>query len=162
MIQQWITRLQGKIGFWLLTIAWALAITNFSTDRFSIKRTSNYLEPLLRWFFPHASDLTIYVLHVIIRKASHLTEYAIFATLAFGIWAVDEPRWQKRWLGYALSVAALLSIMDEYHQTFTRMRVGTPSDSLIDTIGAAIALLIIWWVKRDRFLPSTPTLENHR
>ena len=160
MIQQWIRRLQGKVGFWLLTLVWALAITNFSTDRFSIKRTSNYLEPMLRWFLPHASDLTIYVLHVIIRKASHVTEYGIFATLVFGIWAAEETHWQKRWLGYALSVAALLSIIDEYHQTFTRMRVGTPSDSLIDTIGAAIALLIIWRVKRDRFLPSTTDLRR--
>jgi VanZ family protein len=155
LIQQYITRLQGKLGFWLLTLVWALTITNFSTDRFSIKRTSNYFEPMLRWFLPHASDLTIYVLHVIIRKAGHLTEYGIFAALVFGIWAADEPHWQKRWLGYALSVAALLSLLDEYHQSFSRMRVGNPSDSLIDTVGAAIALFIIWWVKRDRFLPST-------
>jgi VanZ family protein len=131
-----------------------MTITNFSTDRFSIKRTSNYFEPMLRWLFPAASDLTIYVLHVIIRKAAHLTEYGIFAGLVFGILAADELRWQKRWLGYALGVASLLSVMDEIHQTFTRMRVGSAGDSLIDTIGAAVVLLLIWWFNRERFLPS--------
>jgi VanZ family protein len=146
--------LRTKLLFCSLSLAWASAITNFSRDSFSIKRTSKFFEPLLKWLFPGASDVTIYVLHVIIRKSGHLIEYGIFACLIFGIFSADEIRWRKRWLGYALIISALLATADEYHQSFSRMRVGSASDAVIDTIGAATALFFLWRIKEEKFNPS--------
>jgi len=54
-----------------------------------------------------------------------------------------------------LLVAFLYALLDEYHQTFTRRRTGSVYDSLIDTSGAATALVLLWLYGRriEKSLP---------
>jgi hypothetical protein len=49
----------------------------------SVSNTSRVIEPILRWIFPGASLATIAVMHNLIRKAAHFTDYAILFRLLF-------------------------------------------------------------------------------
>src|SRR5215831_7978035 len=101
----------GKSVFGILAFLWTLAISFFSTDTFSLQQTSRFIEPILRRIAPDASPETIYAMHFAIRKFGHLTEYAVFAILAFSIWASGEQRWRKKWIGYTLALAALMAVI---------------------------------------------------
>ncbi len=101
------------MGFkWLALLIWAVVIFAFS----SIPSLSTHLGT---W------DL-------LLRKAAHLTEYAILAVLARR--ATGSSPW-------AFSLAVAYAASDEFHQTFVRGRHGTPIDVGIDAVGAALGLM---------------------
>jgi VanZ family protein len=69
---------------------------------------------------------------LVLRKAAHMTEYAILAALLRR--ATGSSVWAS---GLAVAYAAT----DEFHQTFVRGRHGSPIDVGIDAIGVAIGLM---------------------
>jgi VanZ family protein len=52
-----------------------------------------------------------------------------------------------------LVVAAAFAVLDEWHQSFVPLRQSSPIDVAIDTFGALLAQLLVWWyaVKRWPF-----------
>ena len=72
-------RLWTRVKDWLPALAWAGLICGLSTDAFSSNHTSVVIVPVLRWLFSHASAETIELMHEIIRKMAHFTEYFIFS-----------------------------------------------------------------------------------
>lgn len=76
-----------------------------------------------------------------IRKTAHMTEYAILAILA-GTCALGYCRWGKKICGATLLAVAFYAATDEFHQLFVAGRAGRFSDVCIDTLGAAIGLLL--------------------
>jgi VanZ family protein len=76
----------------------------------------------------------------LIRKAAHVSEYAVLAWLAWRVFlAVRRPTGAPQPLRAAASY--------EWHQTFVPTGVGTPWDVLIDAAGAALGLALagLWW-----------------
>ena len=63
-------------------IVWAVLIFIGSSSILSGSNTSPFLVQPIHWLFPKASDATLQLIHLLIRKAGHLTEYAILAWLA--------------------------------------------------------------------------------
>ncbi len=94
---------------WLPVLVWAAVIFTFS----SIPSLSTHLGT---W------DL-------ILRKAAHMTEYAILALLL---------RRATGSSGWAFALAVAYAASDEFHQTFVRGRHGSPIDVGIDAVGVAI------------------------
>ncbi|MGN0484233.1 MAG: VanZ family protein [Lachnospiraceae bacterium] len=91
----------------------------------------------------------IEVIEFPIRKAAHMTEYAILGLLFFGsfsAWKANE------WIKYATSQAGamLYAATDEFHQTFVQGRDGSIRDVFIDGAGCLIALLLLAGVRRIR------------
>ena len=87
-------------------------------------------------------------IHHLFRKCGHLTEYAILGLL---LWrSIHQPdkknpkpwRWDEA--GLALAIVLLYAASDEIHQVFVATRTALRSDVLIDTSGAAAALLLLW------------------
>ena len=74
---------------------------------------------------------------LVLRKAAHMSEYAILAWLLAG--AVRDAR-----LAFALAV--VYAVSDEIHQTFVRGREGRALDVLIDAVGVVAGLLL--WRRR--------------
>ena len=74
-----------------------------------------------------------------VRKLAHATEYAILALLWFGALG-SKPQ--------AVVIAFLYACTDEFHQLFVPGRAGLFADVLIDTSGAAVAMLVVWFVCR--------------
>ena len=135
------------LRYWLPVLVWCAVIAGFSSDAGSSRRTSRIIGPVLRWLVPGLSEETVYRVQYGVRKAAHVTEYAMLALL---IWrARRRPvrgdtrpwRWREAW--FALVCAALFAVSDEIHQAFVPGREGRATDVLIDSAGALAGLLAL-------------------
>ena len=119
-----------------------------SGDADSARHSSIYFEPLMRWLFPQMSQAHIEQLHYAFRKCCHMTEFAVLAVLAWR--AVRQParndQRQWRWdeAGLALGITLLYAASDELHQVFIPSRTGQISDVVVDVLGGAIGLALLW------------------
>jgi VanZ family protein len=125
-------------------VVWVGFIFFASTGNLSASNTSLIVRPLLRWLFPDISEDGLLYGHFLVRKAAHLTEYALLALLAARAFLTSTRNALRRhWYAYALALVALCAALDEYHQSFVASRTGTPYDSLLDTTGGALALIML-------------------
>jgi len=112
-----------------------------STDLMSAEHTSRILTPLLRWWNPDISAAAIAQAHFFVRKAAHLTEYAILALLlgrASRGWSKDF--WPR--VALTLAPAMIFALADEFHQSFVASRTASLGDVLLDCSGALFGLMI--------------------
>ncbi|MEP6911104.1 MAG: VanZ family protein [bacterium] len=126
--------------------AWMAIVFFASTDAFSASHSGQIIRPLLVWLFPHISEVGISTVHFLIRKAGHLTEYAILGLLAArAFYGSAHTGLRGRWFAVALSLIVLYAFSDEFHQSFTSSRTASVYDSLIDISGGLVALLLYFW-----------------
>jgi hypothetical protein len=90
-------RLLTGAKYWITSAVWAVLISILSTDSFSSEHTSGFIIPALRWIFPHASMDTLEVMHAVIRKSAHLTEYFILSIFLFLAQRGKDQGWKLRW-----------------------------------------------------------------
>lgn len=149
---------------WWPALLWACLIFTFSTDTFSSEHTAMIFSPLIHWLFPHLSEDQFDLIHRLIRKSAHFTEYFIFCLLLYRGIRADRKGWRWSWGFSAWFVAALYSCLDEIHQAFVVSRTASPYDSLLDSIGAlfAFAALLLWFRFRRTKTSSTqePALNS--
>ena len=112
-----------------------------STDLMSSEHTSRFLTPLLHWWNPDISPAVVAQVHFFVRKATHLTEYAILAVLlcrALRVWI------EKFWRRVALTLAPVMifAAADEFHQSFVASRSASIGDVLLDCGGMLLGLMI--------------------
>ncbi len=75
------------------------------------------------------------------RVAAHFSEYALLAAL--WLWALHPSLGRSAWpLAAAISIAYAVS--DEVHQSFVPGRFSDPLDVLVDSLGVATALTLIY------------------
>jgi len=123
----------------------------FSTDTFSGGKTGSLLWKIFRFIYPGITQEFFDSIHFYIRKGGHFTEYAILALLLFRAFrSGDVARWRWKWAIGSLLIVIVYALLDEYHQTLTRHRVGSIYDSLTDTSGAVTALALLGLVRRER------------
>jgi VanZ family protein len=82
--------------------------------------------------------------HHLLRKASHFTEYAVFAMLL--AWA--QPSLTLGRTALTWGFATLYAASDEWHQTFVPNRGPAVTDVMIDSAGALTGLAI--WLLLSR------------
>jgi VanZ family protein len=120
-------------------------ISFMSTEPFSAANTHHYLDPILRFLFPHIRPGDFVFWHSVIRKSAHFIEFFVLGSLAF--WACRRgrtPRWRAAWMAQALAVAMLYALVDEAHQAFVPNRTASLVDSGIDSLGAVASQLCIY------------------
>lgn len=82
-----------------------------------------------------------------VRKAAHMTEFAILSVLLY-LWL---ERWQltiyKRSI-IAMLMSVVYAASDEIHQLFVPGRAGSIRDVIIDSTGAILGVLIFMGVKK--------------
>lgn len=135
------------LKFWLPVLIWMAVIFSASADSHSYQHSSSIVMPLLRWLFPHMPESEREVIHHILRKCCHLTEYAILGLLVFRALHHSKnrlPAWSWPRVGGALLIIFLYASSDEFHQRFVPTRTSRFSDVLIDTAGGCIGLFIAW------------------
>ena len=90
--------------------------------------------------FGHAelSAQALSTLEFLVRKAAHMTEYAVLALLLAHALRLSGAKHPAR-LALLLSLGYAAS--DEFHQSFVSGRGPSPVDVMIDTSGAALALM---------------------
>ena len=82
---------------------------------------------------------TIDLIHTFVRKAAHMSEYAVLALLYLYALCKNEA---KRPMRTALLLCALYAATDEIHEAFVPDRGPSPIDVMIDTAGAAVGLAL--------------------
>jgi VanZ family protein len=123
-------------GNWLPAVAWAALIYVFSTGAFSGSNTSSFLVPLLNHFFPALSRGDIALIHTLIRKLGHVSEYFILALLVLRALSRETGgKLSRRRLALGLVTTALYAISDELHQAFVPGRTASIVDVWIDVLG---------------------------
>ena len=129
---------------WLTAYAplaiWTILIIGLGSSLGAMNETSRFIRPLLEYVFPAAHPETISLLHGYVRKAAHLTEYAILAILA--VRALSPFKYR---VTTALFIVLVVALIDEFNQSFNPARTGTPTDVLIDVVGGSIGLGV-WWL----------------
>jgi len=114
---------------WAAPIAWVVLLFVLSTSLFSSDDTSRVIEPVLRWLFPAASAARIGLLHGLVRKAAHFTNYAILFWLLIHGPLAGRPY-------AALGLCAAYALLDEGHQIFVPGRTPSIYDVALDSSGA--------------------------
>ncbi len=127
---------------WAPAITWAALIWFFSTRYFSAEATASWIEPVLRSIVPSLSSEAFELIHHLIRKAAHFTEYFIFSLLIFHALRGERQDWRLKWALVTLAIAAGYAGLDELHQAFVAERTASVRDSLLDTSGAIAAQLL--------------------
>jgi len=125
---------------WLPPVAWMGVILWLGSGDFSATETSSILDPLLSWLFPLATPAEIAAGHRLLRKAAHLTVYAILALLWYHGLAHGTRIGAGRCALIALAVSVAWAGIDETWQALVPSRTGTVRDVAIDAAGASMAL----------------------
>jgi VanZ family protein len=141
------------IKYWFPVVLWMGFIFLMSTDQFSAHKTFVVVERIARYLFPSISGAQIDLLHTIVRKSAHVTEYFISGLLLFRAFrgGSTEPR-SLRWAMASLLVIVLIAASDEYHQSFVESRTASVVDVGIDIAGGILAqgVSLLWNRRRRR------------
>ena len=102
------------LSLWLPVVVWAAVIFTFS----SIPSLSTGLGT---W-------------DTLLRKAAHMTEYAILGALLLRALSRELP---------ALAIGIAYAITDEIHQHFVEGRHASPLDVALDSVGVAVGIYVL-------------------
>jgi VanZ family protein len=143
--------LRNVLWYWIPAVAWMVLVLSASSDSFSAKHTADILRALLNWIFGYIDALTFGLVHHLVRKSAHFTEYAILSALWFRALRLGLPSlWQIRWALIGLIISLSVAILDELHQSFVPSRTSSARDVRLDFCGALFAQLLIWYAIRRR------------
>jgi VanZ family protein len=124
-------------------VAWMIIIFWMSTGSFSSHNTSLLIKPILRFLMPGLSEPKIAILHTLIRKCAHITEYFILGLLLFRFFRSDYPGSKMiRWMTSSMIVLILYAASDEFHQSFIETRTASLIDVGIDTAGGLFSQVV--------------------
>lgn len=127
------------VKLWLPVVVWAAVILSASNDSFS----AGHSESWFSWLFGREVP---YDLNIALRKLGHILAYGILGALA---WRAD------RRFTTALLITILVASTDEYRQSLTLSRTGTPWDVLLDGVGGAVGIGVV-----RRWLPASALREQ--
>lgn len=137
--------LPPAVRYWLPPILWAAVIFTASSALFSADHTGLVLETILTAIVGHPLPAPQFdAIHFAVRKAGHLTEYAIFGALLFRAVRGGRRGWNVRWAVAAIVIAACYAVTDEWHQSFVPLRTPSAWDVLIDTVGATFTQVLFF------------------
>jgi len=131
----------SRLVTWLPPVAWTAVVLTLSSASFSADNTGGIIDPLLAWLLPWLAPSTIAVIHGLLRKTAHVTEYAVLGALWWRALARSGARpGRAAWL--ALLIGVTVAAVDETHQSWLPERTGSVRDVLIDTAGVALAVAL--------------------
>lgn len=128
-----------KIRYFIPSFILMIIIFMFSQQKGN--ESSGLSSQIVLWIQTY---LHIPITELIVRKAAHMSEYAVLTlTFIYGFYKNQYPL--KKIIVYSLICAFLYACTDEFHQLFIGGRAGQFTDVLIDTCGALIAIVIYYF-----------------
>jgi VanZ family protein len=128
-----------SVFWWALTLAWAALIYYLSTQSFTPDFSHALLVRTLHLLHLRVSPSTLGFLHAWLCKLAHLTEYAIFALLLYGVpGEQNKLLWRPPRAVICILAAAAYSLTDEYHQLHIPGRHASLLDCALDAVGASL------------------------
>jgi VanZ family protein len=126
---------------WVAPVTWMVLILWLGSDGGSAEQTGRLILPVLRSLFPSASPLQLDAMHAVVRKLAHLTEYAILTALWLRAFVVTRGTVRERAAWQACAIAVAWAVIDEGLQSMGAARTGSPTDVVIDAVGALVVAL---------------------
>jgi VanZ family protein len=139
------------ILYWLPVILWMCVIFWMSTGMFSSEHTSRFIVPILHFLFPSLFPQEIDMIHEVIRKAGHITEYFILGLFLFRAFRKGSSQvWNLRWAIYSVIWIVFYAGSDELHQWFVSDRNASLMDIGIDSVGGILSQIAItqWHLRK--------------
>lgn len=140
-----------KYGYLILTLIWTAVIFSFSlqTADDSSQVSSGLLDLLMETFLPGLSEKIsqeqLGLLHHLIRKCAHFTEFGILGGLSM----LAASQYKHRLNAVcATGFCVLAACIDETIQLFSGGRAGRFTDVLLDSAGALAGILLIILIQR--------------
>ncbi len=132
------------IKYWLPVILWMGVIFGMSAGTFSSEHTSRFIAPLLHFLFPWLSPQDMDLIHELIRKAGHVSEYFVLGLLLFRAFHSDSAQgWHPRWTIYTVIGVIIYAVGDEFHQSFVAARGASLVDVGIDSAGGILSQIAV-------------------
>lgn len=151
------------IQYYLPVFLWIGVIAFFSQNIFSGNVTLDFLRHLFEFLDLEASRQLLRQINGVVRKLSHVGEYFVFAIL---IWRALRKQQAGKWVWRAalqtLALVAAVAALDETGQWFRHLRTGSVTDVGIDTVGAVLALGVLWWRARSQELDSSAEIPPQK
>ncbi len=128
------------------------------------KLSQGVLHRFILWLLPDfvtKDPDTVDFLEFLLRKAAHMTEYAILGSLIFiqiSLYRVFSAQWKR--IATALCLTACYACTDEFHQLFVPGRAGQIVDVCIDSCGGIIGILLTLAIMRLSVYFSYKNLKN--
>jgi VanZ family protein len=148
---------------WTITLVWAAVIFLMSTGTYGGSFTAMLVWDILGFLHLSVTLETFHLIHHLVRKMGHLTEYGIFGIFLYHCFLnSNRTEWRPKAAFLAIMAAGLYSLTDEFHQIFVPGRGPALTDCGIDTMGATLAMLIVFMWSRlyTSRHPLTPKQEN--
>ena len=135
---------------WVAVFLWMAVIYFFSAQTGEMSGDTS--GSITRWLIEHIyigfKDLAIEqqdeimaIVHTLLRKGAHFTEYALLAILVSNAIRVYKPKILLKWL-IPIGFSAVYAVTDEIHQYFVPERACRLFDVFIDTSGAAFGTIV--------------------
>ena len=134
-----------RLKYWIPAVCVAALISTFSIHYFSSEQTARFIIPLLHQLFPALSAHTLSRMHTAIRKLAHVTEFGVFSVTVFHGVRAERSGWKFPWAVITLLVAVSYAGLDEWHQSYVPLREARTRDVLIDSFGALLAQVLVWF-----------------
>lgn len=137
---------------WVVTVAIGIFLFSSQTGEESGEVSKGLMENVFAFLQLDAESEEN--LHHLIRKAAHMTEYAVLSAsvCVLFFYLEDTKRWKSAsrlgMMGYAWIFSVLFAVTDEIHQAFVPGRGPAAKDVLLDAVGAALGIAVIYAVYR--------------
>jgi len=82
----------------------------------------------------------------VIQKGLHVVFYAVLCAL--WLWAINVRGLSKANAVSSVGLTTAYAVVDEFHQTFTPGRFGSPWDVVLDAAAAGLAVLVVVAVRK--------------
>jgi VanZ family protein len=151
-----VSRARGRWGRWTLVALWTGVVLALSGAWFGGDETGSVLLPVIEWLFPGLGRIDALVVHALIRKAAHVTEYFVLGVLVARALRLDRPATTATAM-LALAGSLVVSIVDESHQALLPGRTGALADVALDAAGAAAGAWLV--ITRDRLRGAVAPLQ---
>jgi VanZ family protein len=136
---------RNLLRYWLPALLWTALVFIASTDAFSAEHTGPVLAFLVAKLVGPMDPANFAVLHALVRKNAHVTEYGILALVYLRAFRGDfDSVWRFLWARRALAACIAVAATDEFHQSFVASRGSSLWDVALDTAGATLCLTLAW------------------
>lgn len=146
--------MKKRIVYLFLSVLWMIVIFSFSMQNGGESSgVSNqvilFIENITGIQLMHNQWISLDTIQFLIRKAAHMSEYAILAMLLYMF--ARESKIQNSFI-FALIFSMLYACTDEFHQLFVSGRSGQWQDVFIDTSGSFLGLCVqqLWFVLKHK------------
>ena len=127
----------GILAIACLAVIWGNSMTPGNESGQMSGSITEWINGVVQKIFP-----SFEISHMFVRKAAHFTEFAILGVLAAANMALWHSKRTSLFVLLAIPCCFLVALTDEFIQKFSAGRASSFADVLLDTSGAATAVLI--------------------